>query len=1170
MGCCGYPSVFDIPKENINNEIQENLISNGINDPNKYNSAFLNYIQFYTNLFNELNKQKQIYLVETDFFKKNIKKLGLNTQNINLDIVKKKILSEKLEIPKNKLKFINSKKDIPDISSNIEILNDNIIKMLTKDSNEYFDKGLKYTIKSNNEIDLIIENTIITIKKENFNIHIKEDNKKLNSIIFDSKKNEISKASNNESSTAPIDSISQIIPENPISQKKIINVLNEVNENIESNDEILSKNSDLMSNNSNMQMNNNLISISYKNEEPKFTVIGKPLDNSIYLDENSKLKEKYKLFHKYYKEFFDELENIDKLVSSSIEPKNVYDDYIIINKSYFNKLIKLFEPMCIYNNDSIIIDSYDKLTKIDNLEININQFDDRLRNLKKASIQLEAESLKNTKYKYPKKFLLIKKDLLSNFNIKEITFKLNIFKLLFGENYLFIKFKKTLIACSKESFFFNFNYVFIYFQRYYFENELIPNIQGKKGFYYFFNKIGFDIFKNDLFRHINKEVEEEVEILSEIYLIKYREDLKFKYLKLIMLSLSNITQLTDNLLNYTNTRNDIILLFTQFIRMKIENFGYKETMEIINEMLQYIKNYEIDANLNNFRILLGIILNNMHIELNTKKINEDEYPCESKDKNYAINLFKKNYDSQNESIIKKLFFGLALKTITPSCNCNEKNYRCELIQYIYFEQVDTLKYNNLEDLLNNWGNSEINNYHCKKCNIHCDAKTVKEIKEYPEILIIILNDERGENKKSLKIPLILNIQKFSYTYKVNNIISSKSKNNDFNLISKDKNNEWIVNQINGKEKIDKKDISAYLKYPRVFFYERTEKNNNIFEETHTEEEINQFFVESEKTHSLNVNTRIKNSMAYLNEEESYNDELFNNNNVKNKNNINEDFNFSHSNNFAINQDPEGGLFVVNNKKDNFDNNKINDNNFENKNINMNKNNVNNMNPNNDMNYENNGDNKKNENIDNSDNNISFLKKKNSINLINLDNNYQNNMNNNFNMNDNINNINSMSNNMFKFFNGNNNINNNMYFNNYNNMNFQMNKDNFNNNNINMISNIPEFNNVNKIQSFQANIPMNNLNNINSQIQNNFNNNINNKINLVFRFNTGRECFLELNDDNITLGNVINNLMDIYPWIKDKNMDKILFLCNGKTLNDKTKTIREYGLKDKDTILLIEP
>ena len=43
-----------------------------------------------------------------------------------------------------------------------------------------------------------------------------------------------------------------------------------------------------------MQMNKNLISISYKNDEPKFTVIGKHLDNSIdMLNEDTTVLEEH-------------------------------------------------------------------------------------------------------------------------------------------------------------------------------------------------------------------------------------------------------------------------------------------------------------------------------------------------------------------------------------------------------------------------------------------------------------------------------------------------------------------------------------------------------------------------------------------------------------------------------------------------------------------------------------------------------------------------------------------------------------------------------------------------------------------------------------------------------------------------------------------------------------
>ena len=97
------------------------------------------------------------------------------------------------------------------------------------------------------------------------------------------------------------------------------------------------------------------------------------------------------------------------------------------------------------------------------------------------------------------------------------------------------------------------------------------------------------------------------------------------------------------------------------------------------------------------------------------------------------------------------------------------------------------------------------------------------------VKIKIKDGKETEKIKEVKVPLMLNISKFSYKYKLSNIISSDSKNINFNIISRDKNDELFINDINGKGKIDTKDISNYLKYPRVIFYERTDKKDEVIE-----------------------------------------------------------------------------------------------------------------------------------------------------------------------------------------------------------------------------------------------------------------------------------------------------------------------------------------------------
>ena len=1176
MGCgCDYrPSVLHENEQKIMHDMRVNKMNN-INGSINYFKAFSNYIYFYQNIFNGFDKK--IYLVETDFFKDNFKKLSidLNDSNINLAELKNKINSENFQFSKLEIKFIITKKDLK--TSNIEILNDEILKNLISDPIEYMNKDVIYSIKQNKEIDIILkDSTKITIKKQNFYINVIErDNKeKQNSINLNKENsNQINKLENDKkSSVLSIDPLPQKVPINQndnsqinepinitqstvqsmdkISQMSKINqknsmdeinskgkiiqleskkpknakqILMNVYENNEYNDEILSRKSDLNSINFSMPINGNLISASYNNDNLQHTIVG-CIDKYLGKDELSKLHEKYETYHKYYKQLFEELDSIDKLLTNSIDPKTYYCDYAIICKNYFNKLIKLFEKEYVYNDENYIIDSYEKLTKYEKIDININQFEIRLKKLLKLSPQLEVESIINTKLKYPKKFVLIKKELLLNFGIKESCFQLNIFKLLFGENYLFIRLKKSTIACSKENIFFNVNYVFVSLNRYYFENDLVSCIQNKGGFNSFFNQIGFDITQKDYHKHMEND-----ELLSEIYLINYKEDVKIEYLKLIILSLSNFTKLTDNLQNFKFKDNDdITQMFIKFISMKKGNFDCKTYKDIINNMLEDIQNYEIERNLNlnNFQIMLEIVLNELHKKLNSKTIKEDEYPCESKDKNYAFNLYKKNFDEQNESIIKNLFFGIGLNTIIPSCYCNEKNYRCETIKYIYITEENTQNNNNLEDILNNWGVTSIHKYHCKRCNINCEAVQYKEFKEYPEILIIILNDNKGEDKKVIKFPTILNISKFLCTYKINTVISSQAKNSNFNIVSKDKNNKWIVNDKDNIEKTDIKNINIYLKYPRIIFYEKIGEKEKKLGETQTENDINKFFEESEKTHSLHEGTRIKYTMEYLNDEESNNGfELFkmkssNINDLKNNSMLNDDLNISYDTNKILNNKD----FEVN--QNNINNNIININKFENMN--------NNMNVNNNMNYENNN----------------FASEKRKVNYndessFNLSFNKMQKMNNNMNNNFNINGMHDMDNNMLGFDNSNN-INNNI--------NLIMNHNNFNNNNINMFNYNQEF-----IPDLKFHPPR----------KDNFNkNNNNDKINLNFTFVTGRECFLTLYDDNITFRNAIYILFEKYKWLKGKNFEKLGFSCNGIIL-DKNKTIRENGLKNGNIISVVE-
>ena len=126
------------------------------------------------------------------------------------------------------------------------------------------------------------------------------------------------------------------------------------------------------------------------------------------------------------------------IINLAIDSEKKYNDYAIVNKKYFNKLIKLFESDENFSNEDFIIESIDKLIKVDNINIDINTFENRIKSyINNSSLfQIETEEIPNTKIKYPKEFILIKKDLLIKFGINQEMFKDNNFEILFGENYL--------------------------------------------------------------------------------------------------------------------------------------------------------------------------------------------------------------------------------------------------------------------------------------------------------------------------------------------------------------------------------------------------------------------------------------------------------------------------------------------------------------------------------------------------------------------------------------------------------------------------------------------------------------------------------------------------------------------------------------------------------------
>ena len=110
-----------------------------------------------------------------------------------------------------------------------------------------------------------------------------------------------------------------------------------------------------------------------------FSNINNANDNEIqklFLGEN-KIKINYKLFDKNYKQLFEDLNALNSLLDNPIDTKKKFDNYAIISKKNYNYLIKLFKTDSIFKDNNIIIDSYEKLNSINNLDFNNANIQDR-------------------------------------------------------------------------------------------------------------------------------------------------------------------------------------------------------------------------------------------------------------------------------------------------------------------------------------------------------------------------------------------------------------------------------------------------------------------------------------------------------------------------------------------------------------------------------------------------------------------------------------------------------------------------------------------------------------------------------------------------------------------------------------------------------------------------
>ena len=242
------------------------------------------------------------------------------------------------------------------------------------------------------------------------------------------------------------------------------------------------------------------------------------------------------LFNKYYNQIsllLNDQKNILELASEHIIPEIDYENYYLLNKDWFNKIIKIYEPENIYSNDKDIINSIKKVTNVTKAKIKISEFNERIKiigdenkfKIVDGSVSLETNSNSENKLNYPTNFVLIKEnilnDLLKELKISNISHKKYLHPVKFGENLIFIKNNKpesgeTIYVCFLNENVLQVGIILVYKEKKYFNKEIRKFISNKGGLEYYYQERKLKVNINNIPQKIIDREDDNIGFLINI------------------------------------------------------------------------------------------------------------------------------------------------------------------------------------------------------------------------------------------------------------------------------------------------------------------------------------------------------------------------------------------------------------------------------------------------------------------------------------------------------------------------------------------------------------------------------------------------------------------------------------------------------------------------------
>ena len=219
-------------------------------------------------------------------------------------------------------------------------------------------------------------------------------------------------------------------------------------------------------------------------------------------------------FYKVLRSLFKDKENILELANEHIVPGIKYEKYYLLNKDWYNKLLKLYENDSRYNDRDYIVDSMEKVSNIKKLSFEA-ETEKYLNFIERQKEIGEENSFKVTFNDYPKNFVIIKEnilnELLRTIKISNEKFQKHLFEVLLGENNLFIKDntrKENIYACYLNENNFYVYAILKYNKNDYFLLEVKRYISNRGGleYYYHVRKLELSKEEQDIFDKENDKV----------------------------------------------------------------------------------------------------------------------------------------------------------------------------------------------------------------------------------------------------------------------------------------------------------------------------------------------------------------------------------------------------------------------------------------------------------------------------------------------------------------------------------------------------------------------------------------------------------------------------------------------------------------------------------------